>query len=371
MTVTDNIADARARDSVYMLRYARSTYRRHANLIDESIADIIRQLNIRSPNNNKLTEARLRAILADMKGISSGLYKGLEGFAIEDLKELAVYQSTATVGAIAAAYPIKMAVNKVSASQIHSAAMARPFDGKFLREWYRDQSYASQQQYKRVIKLGFSQGETIGQISSRVREVGGVEKRHAETIARTAINHHANRAMSETSKANSDIVKADALSATLDGRTTPECIAHDTEAGMGKTYPIGEGPFPPFHMACRTSRYPVTKSWKELGFDNMDEDDQLSERPFVADKRKVKDIPKDQRDSVIGTTTAKSYNDWLKTQPRQFVTDVLGKKKAKLYLDGGVTLDKFVDRKGTSLTLKQINEREWGKAAFEKAGIEL
>jgi hypothetical protein len=90
----------------------------------------------------------------------------------------------------------------------------------------------------------------------------------------------------------------------------------------------------------------------------MPDDMPLDTRPFVADKRRVKDIPKDQRDQIIGTTTAKSYNEWLKTQPKSFVEDVLGKQKAKLYLDGGLPLDRFVDRAGNELTLEQLAKRE-------------
>lgn len=109
---------------------------------------------------------------------------------------------------------------------------------------------------------------------------------------------------------------------------------------------------------CRSQRIPVTKSWSELGFDGLDEDQPLNTRPFVADKRRVKDIPKSQRAQVIGTTKEKSYNDWLKTQPREFVEETLGKAKAKLYLDGNLTLDKFVNREGRELTLEQLEASE-------------
>ena len=145
----------------------------------------------------------------------------------------------------------------------------------------------------------------------------------------------------------------------MDGRTTAVCRARD-----GKIYPLGKGPRPPAHIGCRSLRVPSVKTWKQLG---VKEGDLLNERRFIADKRKFSDVPKSERDLLVGRTKAKSYNDWLKTQRRDFVEDVLGKTRAKLYLDGKMPLDKFVDRKGATLTLDELKKRN--ASFFKDAGL--
>lgn len=363
-TVTDNLKDSADRHTVYLLRWSRGTYRRHSKLIDEAVADLTAQLNIRAPADGSFTARRMKAMIASAKETSTELYKALYSAVGDDFKGLAAYEGRFQLNAIQSAYPIELSLNAIPAAQLHSAAMSRPFQGKILRDWWKDQEYSTQRAYQAAMRLGFVEGESLSQISRRVRDVGDMSKRQTEAVIRTATNHMAQTARNQVVKANEELFSHEVWSATLDGRTTAICRGRD-----GKKYRIGEGPYPPAHLGCRSARVPVTKTWKELGFDGMDDDEPLSNRPFVADTRKVKDIPKSMRDQVIGKTTDKSYNDWLKTQPKPFVVEVLGQKKADLYLDGGLSLDRFTNRVGRELTLEQLesSESKVVKSAFNKA----
>jgi hypothetical protein len=113
----------------------------------------------------------------------------------------------------------------------------------------------------------------------------------------------------------------------------------------GKIFPINSGPRPPQHPACRSTTVEVLKD--EAG-------------PVTGKNR-------DGSIRLKNPPEYESYNDWLKTQPKEFVEDVLGKQKAKLYLDGKLTLDKFTDSKGMELTLDQLRVKE--NAAFKAAGL--
>ena len=48
-----------------------------------------------------------------------------------------------------------------------------------------------------------------------------------------------------------------------------------------------------------------------------------------------------------------TYDKWLRQQPRWFIDDTLGPKRAKLWLDDGVSLTKFSDMLGNPQTLRQ------------------
>lgn len=362
MSVGDEIRDSAIRHRVYLLRYAKSTYRKHSKLVDQSVADLIMKITARAPGDNTFTAKRLNAMLENIKATSSTLYKSLYTDFSDDLKELAEYESRIVPAMVEDAYPIKLELAAIPASQIHAAAMSRPFQGKILKEWFRDQEYGVRSAFQAATRLGYTQGESIPQIVSRLRGVGDMTQRQVESVIRTAVTHMSQTAMTKLSEANSDIVKQEEWVSTLDGRTTLICASLD-----GKRYAINSGPQPPQHFNCRSIRVPVPESWATL-YGDASENTRLDSRPYVADKRRVKDIPKGERDSIIGSTDAKNYNEWLRTQKKPFIEDVLGKKKAKLYLDGDLSLDKFVDRNGNEYTLIELEKRE--RKAFKKAGIE-
>ena len=62
-----------------------------------------------------------------------------------------------------------------------------------------------------------------------------------------------------------------------------------------------------------------------------------------------------------------SYQEWLGRQTPGFQEDVLGPNRYALFTKGELTLDKFVDDNGRTLTLKQLRARE--SEAFKKAGL--
>jgi len=361
-TSTDRIADAMIRHQVYLLRYHRSVYTQHAKLIDLALADLLMQADKLKTPAGSFTEVRLKAMIDNIKSWSDGFYKEITDVTASEMKTLAAFESSFAANAIASGFPIVMDVAKVAPAKIHASAMARPFQGRLLKDWFAGQNFSIQERFKAEIKLGYVQGETLQQIKSRLKGVGNLQKNHLEAVVRTALKHTSAVAMEETAMANADILDGEIWVSTLDGRTSLICQGLD-----GQEFELGKGPRPPAHISCRSVRVPKTKSWKDLGFDDLEDDDLLSSRPYVRDKRKVKDIPKDERDNLIGITKSRTYNEWLKAQPREFVNDTLGPTRAKLYLDGNLSLDKFTDRKGTKLTLAELEKKH--SAAFERAGL--
>ncbi|MNH23416.1 hypothetical protein D3C79_833120 [compost metagenome] len=106
-------------------------------------------------------------------------------------------------------------------------------------------------------------------------------------------------------------------------------------------------PSPPFHWNCRTTEIPVLK-------DEFARDIPGSTRPAVGP---------DGAEQVSSKTT---YGEWLARQPAAFQKDVLGPERYKLFSKGELTIDRFVDDNGKTLTLKQLRERE--PMAFGRAG---
>lgn len=171
----------------------------------------------------------------------------------------------------------------------------------------------------RTIKSGLADNLPISVIARQVRGTASRKYRdgiynsvlnNVSALARTAITTYSNRArLWWWGKVD---VKKYIWISVLDNRTTAICRARSN-----KTYTVGEGPIPPAHYRCRSiiSRYTSGE-----------------------------DIPQ-------------SYGDWLRKQPREVVEDILGVGKAKLFLSGKLTLDKFITPTGRELTLKELLNR--------------
>jgi len=150
----------------------------------------------------------------------------------------------------------------------------------------------------------------------------------------------------------------------------------------GKALPAGaellipKGARPPAHMACRSLMTAV-----------IDDVGVVGQRPFVTDtrtrvKREVdfRKIAKEQGRTIssvrkqwakdnIGVVPAKTtYNQFLKRQSAGFQNDVLGKTKGKLFRQGKLSVDEFVDRRGNEFTLAQLAETK--PEAFTAAGLD-
>ena len=231
--------------------------------------------------------------------------------------------------------PVELGLSPPSAQVLKSAATARPFQGRLMREWYGDLAESTKKGVRGAIREGMSNGETLDQIVQRLRgtRAGGfadgvlhTTTRQAQNIARTSMSHVAAHAREATYAANDSLIKGVLWVSTLDGRTSLTCIGLD-----GQEFPVGEGERPPAHWGCRSSTVPILKSWKEMGID-------------------AGEMSPGQRASwdglVPGDTT---YGEWLKTQDVGFQNDVLGPGRAKLFREG-MDVGSF-----TGANLKPIN----------------
>lgn len=129
---------------------------------------------------------------------------------------------------------------------------------------------------------------------------------------------------------------------------------------------------------CRSTVTPVTKSWGELGASSLTPG--RGSRDFdTLLKKQLADMgmsPEQMahargniRSSLDGGVPAKTtYGEWLRKQPVAFQDDVLGTSKGKLFRDGKLPMDRFVDmQSGREFTLDELKRRE--AEAWAKAGL--
>ena len=248
---------------------------------------------------------------------------------------------------------------KLSLSQVYAAAMSRPMNGRHIRDHIRDRSETHRKLISTAITEGYSLGETTDAIMTRIRgtvqakrQDGLLYKRNGNIerlVVRSALNHISNSATIEAYKQIG--VDEYYLSPVFDGRTSPIC--RGLNASGITYYKVGQGLVPPLHPGgCRTVILARTKS-----------SGTSSRKPFVRDTRPVSKIPTSERGELIGTTSAPSFDAWLRRQPKATQREWLGETRYKLFNDG-VKLDKFADpRRGKAYNLAEIEQRN--KEAFQ------
>lgn len=349
--LNETLRDAQVSHSIGLQRLSNATTRKALKLLERAERRIVERLA--SQDITDFTQARLERLLEQVRRILAGEYERMTEAVAADLRELSGYEVEYQADLFRRSVPVELNFVIPSDAQVWAAVNSRPFQGRILKDWFKDLSADAFARLRNTIRQGYVEGLTTEQI---VREVRGTarlgyndgilatNRRIAETTVRTALTHTANSARERLYDANQDLIKGVQWVSTLDGRTSAVCRARD-----GQVYPPDKGPRPPAHPNCRSSTTPVVKSWAELGLS-------------------LKDAPPGTRASMNGQVPAtETYETWLRKQPREFQDDVLGEKKAKLWRNGGLTLDRFVDRAGQEYTLDELRRRE--REAFERAGV--
>ena len=369
-TVNEKLQDASISHTVNLQQLTNGIVSRMAVVLGRSEDDLLRLIRDaldREPRATAFSVARLDDLLSSARSLNREAYTTMGREFGDELKKFNDYELGYQQRLLESVLPtgLHFSVTTVSADQVYAAALARPFQGRLLNEWLDDLSETRATRVRDAIRMGFVENETNDQIIRRIRGTRAnrfqdgilqMSRRDAEAMVRTAVSHVAGVARDNIHAANDDIIKAEIWHSTLDMHTTSQCQIRDGKQytpvdhkPMGHAVPWLAGPGR-LHWRCRSTSYPLVKSWEELGF----KADELS-----AGTRASMDgqVPEDL-----------SYGDWLKQQPASRQDQILGASRGKLMRSGGLAFDSFYSNRGDLLTLDELRARE--AKAFRKAGLD-
>ena len=225
------------------------------------------------------------------------------------------------------------------------------------------------EQINNTVRSGYIYGATVQQTIKNIKVFNdGLAKHRIETLARTGLAHYAQQARNAMALDNADIISKEVPLVTFDNRTSSKCIGIDTKYHDG--WPLGESPigYPPFHPNCRTQiiywldgEDDPRKDLKRTAIgsgDNYESGDKYKGRKNIKDGEFV----------IQRVDAGDTFEQWISKQDKAFIEDVLGKTKARLFMQGKLPLSKMSDAYGNPLTLAQLKAAN--AAAFEAAGIE-
>lgn len=368
--VNERLQDAAVSHAVDLQQFGNGLVARIIATLNRSDADLVARLQAALDGlpASAASVERIEALLASMRALNLQAYQQIERELTAELRALAEYEAGHQLALFEATIPpqviTRVGVAAVNVEQVFAAAVSRPFQGRLLREWAADIGEARMVRIRDAVRMGFVQQESIGQIVQRVRGTRAraykdglleIDRRGAEAVVRTAVSHVAGFTRDRFHEQNSDLVKAEAWTSTLDSRTSEGCRIRD-----GKQYtpvdhrPIGHkvpwlgGPGR-LHWQCRSTSVPVLKSWRDLGID-------------------IDEVPASTRASMDGQVPEDTtFAAWIKRQSAARQDQVLGATRGALMRRGGLDLDRFYNDKGRMLSLDEMRERD--AAAFRRAGL--
>lgn len=359
MAVNPILYDAEVRHAVFLERLKSGEVAKFAPFLKQ-IDRLIRD-RLSGDDITDFTRDRLERLLQTVDGLLLAIFTEYTDQLNLDLIDLAQYEATFEASTLSQVGPATFEAVVPAVAQIRAAVLANPLSvrgadgGKLLKPFIQGWSSMERTRVVNAIRQGFFEGQTNSEIIKAIRGTRALQykdgilattDRNASAIVRTAVQHVATQARMETLRENSDVVIAVEWVSTLDSRTTPVCRSLDL-----KRFKLDEGPRPPAHVGCRSTVVPITR------FSGLFSEDATRASKGAGGGEQV--------------SASESYYEWLKTQPAAFQDEALGRARAQLFRNGGLSADRFsalqLDRNFKPLTLDQMRALE--PLAFERAGL--
>lgn len=288
------------------------------------------------------SKARINALLEQIKPVVG------ESFAqISDeinIPGIADATAAATGAALGQAFKGMLSPSLPTDTYLATLASDMLIQGAPSAVWWDKQAADTVFKFSAAVRQGLAAGETNQQIIGRVMGEMEVVKRNAAALVQTSVQTVANEARLATFRANADILSGVRQISTLDGHTSPICVAYsgaewnlDGKPINGTRLPFNGGP--PRHFNCRSALVPITRTFRDMGID-------------------IDEPPVGTRASADGQIRADTtFAEFLDRKGKAFQDEVLGPGRAELWRKGTITLNQLLDQRGNPLTLAELRKK--------------
>lgn len=317
------IIDSATRHQIFLQRYADGKAREARRGLNRLRRKILARL---SQSNTEFQSNRLGMLLADIDNLLLAGYADIGNDLRAELGKLATSEANFGRLMINKAFGADFVLpnDEILAAVVDSSVIGTSKLG--INDALQQLSSRKQKQIRNIIVDGVALGDSPQKIKREVHTImNTLHRRQVSALVHTSVNHVSSVARDALYRANDRLMDGYEWVSTLDSRTTLICGSRD-----GQVYQVGQGPMPPAHWNCRSTTVPhIAGSTKGM-------------RPSVV-QGKAKQVK-----------ASTNYGAWLKKQPIEFIDEALGPERSKLFRQGKLALDKFVDPTGRVYTLKQL-----------------
>lgn len=350
--IDEQIAEALIGRQVDIFRFTASERAAVLKILKRLEDDLIELLYYSGKKLTDTGRADRARLLAQAQEIIAQYYGEAADDVAESLAGLGAFEAKATAASIEAAFA--SAIKPALPTQGFFKTLVRDtlIQGAPSGEWWRRQALDTSFRFANEVRQGLAQAETNDQIIRRI--TGGVmdiARHNAAALVQTSVATVASAARFETFAANDDVIAGYKQLSTLDGHTTPVCVAYagaqwdkKLEPVNGTTLPFvnkpsGAATGTPRHWNCRSLITPRTKTYKELGLD-------------------IPEFKPGGRSATGGPVAADmTFDAFLKKKGDKFADDLLGPGRAELWREKKITLAQLLDQTGRPLTLEQLRAK--------------
>ncbi|MDP8184399.1 minor capsid protein [Phocoenobacter skyensis] len=234
-------------------------------------------------------------------------------------------------------------INQMPEYKLNALKKAPLIAGTPLQEWWSKQGNDYSRKFQGIVRQGLLNGKQTSEIITELKNVANIQRRNAETLVITAVGKVADTAHEALKDENADLLQGEEHLSTLDTRTSTVCQLRDGKRWSLDKKPVGHSiPYarPPLHPRCRSILQMWFKSWKELGYDDLEE---LDSGTRASEDGQVK--------------SSMNYEDWLKGKTKAQQDEILGKGKADLWRRNVITFSDMLDQTGRPLTLTELQRK--------------
>jgi SPP1 gp7 family putative phage head morphogenesis protein len=290
--------------------------------------------------SGSLTEwgkTRVNKLLADAGVIIEQYHGKAANVAYDITNKLGTIASVSAQSTLSSMVPVALSVSLPTETYLKTLAGKAIIQGAIQAKWWKEQERKTIFNFEAQVRQGLAAGETNQQIINRVVGVTDLSKRQAATLVSTSIQTVANDARMETFKQNEELLSGYKYSSALDSKTCIRCGSLD-----GKFWKVGDLGIvkPVIHFSCRCQLLPITKTYAELGFPELNE-------PLPGKRASSNGL---QPDTI-------KFPEFLKNQSNAFIEENLGKTRADMYLNGKITLRDLLDGNNKVLTIEQLHKK--------------
>lgn len=388
--LNESILDALVRHEIFLGRLAGGMRDRFVAILNQTETALRGIITGRSQIGSPLTTrnlARGNALIRDLLEVRVEAWDQIVPGWRAELREIVRSESAFMTATYDGAAPVVLDLAPASLTGIASKTK---YNGRTTTGWLRNMRANDLSLVNTTVRISIAQGETPKDMAVRLmgrRALGGRDgalqttRNNIAAMSRTGITAMTAQTKRRFAEANAAIMVGEQFVAVLDGFTTPICRSLD-----GQIFPIGEGRIPPLHIRCRSIRQPLidgqvvgnrtaTPLFRRRTLNEYADENNISRVTKRADlpfghKGAFDSFSQQKAFEVVGPNVpvSVSYEDWLRRQPVRFQNDVLGVTKGKLFRQGNLSLDRFVDSSDRELSLFEVAQRD--RSAFVAAGLD-